>query len=111
MFLHLTFLETFQITTEVAVVLFFGSATLLIIPFKYILAFFTFDLFTRELEFRKETVRRFNRLLKERWDTVPATPVSVLPFMSKNAAADHAMDDEKKERNNLLSSEKSRKKQ
>ncbi|XP_023730576.1 uncharacterized protein LOC111878302 isoform X2 [Lactuca sativa] len=100
-----------KITTEVAVVLFFGSATLLIIPFKYILAFFTFDLFTRELEFRKETVRRFNRLLKERWDTVPATPVSVLPFMSKNAAADHAMDDEKKERNNLLSSEKSRKKQ
>ncbi|KAI3788959.1 hypothetical protein L2E82_01742 [Cichorium intybus] len=96
-----------QITTEVAVVLFFGSAILLIVPFKYILAFFISDIFTRELEFRKETVRRFMSLLKDRWDTVPATPVSVLPF--KSSDADDL--DQKKDKNNLLNLERTRRKQ
>ena len=57
-----------------------GSAILLIVPFKYILAFFLFDVFTRELKFRRKTVMRFMSLLKERWDAVPAAPVAVLPY-------------------------------
>ncbi|KAI3815417.1 hypothetical protein L1987_15084 [Smallanthus sonchifolius] len=93
-----------QITTEVAMVLLFGSAVLLIVPFKYILSFFIFDLFTRELEFRKETVMKFMRFLRERWATVPATPVSFLPFKSNTM-------DQKKERNNLLNIERTRRKQ
>nr|GEV50766.1 hypothetical protein CTI12_AA229210 [Tanacetum cinerariifolium] len=73
-----------QITTEVAMVLLFGSAILLIVPFKYTLSFFIFDIFTKELEFRRETVMKFMRFLRERWETVPATPVSVLPFKSND---------------------------
>ncbi|PSS29169.1 F-box protein [Actinidia chinensis var. chinensis] len=71
-----------QITTEVALVLLISSAILIIVPFKYILAFFLFDLFTRELEFRREMVTKFMSLLKERWDAVPAAPVVVLPYES-----------------------------
>ncbi|KAL5787470.1 hypothetical protein ACOSP7_004419 [Xanthoceras sorbifolium] len=76
-----------QITTEVALV-FLSSATILfIVPFKYILAFLLFDLFTRELEFRREMVKRFMTLVKERWDTIPAAPVVVLPFESDESKA------------------------
>lgn len=57
-----------------------SSAVLLIVPFKYILGFLLFDVFTRELEFRREMVMKFRRLLKERWDAVPAAPVVVLPY-------------------------------
>lgn len=71
-----------QITTEVALVLLSSAMILLIFPFKYVLAFLIFDLFTRELEFRREMVTRFMNFLKERWDTVPAAPVVVLPFGS-----------------------------
>ncbi|XP_060167723.1 uncharacterized protein LOC132598713 isoform X2 [Lycium barbarum] len=69
-----------QITMEVALALLFGATTLLIVPFKYIAAFLIADAFTRELKFRKEMVLRFMSFLKERWETVPATPVVVLPF-------------------------------
>lgn len=69
-----------QITNEVALVLLSSATVLLIIPFKFILAFFIFDMFTRELDFRREMVLRFKRLLKDRWETVPASPVVVLPF-------------------------------
>ncbi|KAL6501260.1 hypothetical protein OROHE_024907 [Orobanche hederae] len=71
-----------QITTEVALVLLFGSTVLLLIPFKYVFAFVIFDLFTRELEFRKQMVVMFVSFLKDRWDAVPASPVVVLPFES-----------------------------
>ncbi|KAH9611890.1 hypothetical protein KSS87_015555 [Heliosperma pusillum] len=71
-----------QITNEVALVLLSSATVLLIFPFKYILAFFIFDAFTRELEFRREMVLRFRKMLKERWETVPAAPVIVLPFES-----------------------------
>lgn len=74
--------NNFQITTEIALVLLSSATVLLLIPFKYVLAFLIFDLFTRELEFRREMVKRFIKLLKERWDTVPAAPVVVLPFES-----------------------------
>ncbi len=61
--------------------MFLASATvLLIVPFKYVAAFLLFDLFIRELEFRKEMVKRFITFLKDRWNTVPAAPVVVLPF-------------------------------
>ncbi|CAI0439282.1 unnamed protein product [Linum tenue] len=74
-----------QVTMEVALVLLSSATVLLIVPFKYILAFFLFDTFTRELEFRKEMVRKFTTLLKERWETVPAAPVVVVPFESKES--------------------------
>ncbi|KAL3651601.1 hypothetical protein CASFOL_004603 [Castilleja foliolosa] len=68
-----------QVTTEVALALLLGSIVLLLVPFKYILAFMIFDSFTRELEFRREMVLAFMSMLKERWDAVPAAPVIVLP--------------------------------
>uniref|UniRef100_A0A7N0RFT4 Uncharacterized protein n=2 Tax=Kalanchoe fedtschenkoi TaxID=63787 RepID=A0A7N0RFT4_KALFE len=74
-----------QVTTEVAVVLLSAATALLLIPFKYILSFVLFDLFTRELEFRRAMVKRFMALLKERWDTVPAAPVVVLPHDNEQA--------------------------
>ncbi|KAL8553654.1 hypothetical protein ACS0TY_002094 [Phlomoides rotata] len=74
-----------QVTVEVALALLFGSTVLLLVPFKYILAFVIFDLFTRELEFRKQTVEAFNKFLKERWDAVPAAPVVVLPLEDKES--------------------------
>ncbi|KAJ6715449.1 PROTEIN putative (DUF639)-RELATED [Salix viminalis] len=72
-----------QITTEVAMVLFASAAILLVIPFKYVAACLLFDFFTRELEFRREMAEKFATFLKERWDTVPAAPVAVLPYESK----------------------------
>lgn len=66
-----------------------SSATaLLVVPFKYILAFLLFDMFTRELEFRREMVKRFINILKERWETVPAAPVVVLPFDSAESTSE-----------------------
>ncbi|KAM7263861.1 hypothetical protein ACFE04_001544 [Oxalis oulophora] len=70
------------ITTEVALALLCSGTILLVVPFKYVVAFLIFDLFTRELEFRKEMVKNFRKFLKERWDMVPASPVIVLPFSS-----------------------------
>lgn len=55
---------------------------MLIVPFRYILSFLIFDLFTRELEFRREMVKRFMNLLKERWEMIPVAPVIVLPHES-----------------------------
>lgn len=60
--------------------LFCAASSLLLVPFRYILAFCLFDLFTRELEFRREMVHKFMTFLRERWTTVPAAPVAVLPF-------------------------------
>ena len=73
-------LVIWQVTTQVALVLLASSAVLLVFPFKYVLAFFTFDLFTRELEFRREMVRAFMDFLKERWESIHAAPVVVLPY-------------------------------
>lgn len=70
----------FQITTEVALAALCSSIILLVVPFKYVLSMLIFDLFTRELQFRQETVKRFMKFLRERWDSVPAAPVVVLPF-------------------------------
>ena len=67
-----------------------SSATVLLtVPFKYVLGFLIFDLFTRELEFRREMVKRFIDFLKARWDTVPAAPVVVLPYGSNESLAEH----------------------
>ncbi|XP_068658534.1 uncharacterized protein [Aristolochia californica] len=74
-----------QITGEVALVLFCAATTLLVVPFRYILAFLLLDLFTRELDFRREMVSKFTSFLEERWATVPAAPVVVLPFGSNEA--------------------------
>ncbi|WCJ18260.1 hypothetical protein M5689_000629 [Euphorbia peplus] len=71
-----------QVTTEIAIVLLASASILVIVPFKYVASFLLFDLFTRELEFRRKMVKKFMTLLKERWETVPATPVVVLPFES-----------------------------
>ncbi|KAK9989931.1 hypothetical protein SO802_030170 [Lithocarpus litseifolius] len=77
-----------QITTEVALVLFSSATVLFVVPFKYILAFLLFDLFTGELEFRMEMVKRFRKFLKERWDMVPAAPVVVLPFENEESRSE-----------------------
>lgn len=74
-----------QITTEVALVLLSSATILLIVPFKYVLAFVIFDFFTRELEFRREMVKKFLSFLKERWITVPAAPVIVLPYEDEDS--------------------------
>ncbi|XP_058760965.1 uncharacterized protein LOC131634324 isoform X2 [Vicia villosa] len=74
-----------QITTEVAVLMLAWSAILFIVPFKYILSFLLFDMFTRELEFRKEMVKRFMKMLRDRWHAVPAAPVAVLPFENEES--------------------------
>ncbi|WVZ68027.1 hypothetical protein U9M48_017018 [Paspalum notatum var. saurae] len=69
-----------EVTTQIALVLLASSAVLLVFPLKYVLAFFTFDLFTRELEFRREMVKAFMSFLKERWESIHAAPVVVLPY-------------------------------
>ena len=74
----------YQITTEVALVLISSATILLIVPFKYIFSFLLFDMFTRELEFRREMVKKFRNFLRERWHTVPAVPVSILPFENED---------------------------
>lgn len=58
---------------------------LVTVPFKYVLACVLFDQFTRELEFRKETVKKFKALLRERWEMVPAAPVLVLPYVNEES--------------------------
>ena len=80
-------LVIWQVTTQVALVLLASSAVLLVFPFKYVLAFFTFDLFTRELEFRREMVRAFMNFLKERWESIHAAPVVVLPYEGEGAGS------------------------
>ncbi|KAL5575061.1 hypothetical protein UlMin_016760 [Ulmus minor] len=72
-----------QVTMEVALALLSSATILLTVPFKYVLAFLIFDLFTRELGFRKEMVKTFMSFLKQRWNMVPAAPVVVLPFESE----------------------------
>lgn len=77
MYIHF---DTFQVTTEVALLLLSSASVLLIVPFKYILSFLILDLFTRELGFRREMVKKFISLVRERWHAVPAAPVVVLPY-------------------------------
>lgn len=72
-----------QITTEVAVVLLLSATILLMFPFKYVLALLLLDIFTGELQWRKEMRTKFFNMLRERWSTVPAPPVVVLPYQSK----------------------------
>ncbi|KAL5715288.1 hypothetical protein ACHQM5_017124 [Ranunculus cassubicifolius] len=73
-----------QVTTEVALVLLFSAVVLLTVPFKYVFGFLLLDVFTGELKFRKEMVIKFIDMLKERWSTVPAAPVVVLPYEPSN---------------------------
>ncbi|XP_020534678.2 uncharacterized protein LOC105633378 [Jatropha curcas] len=91
-----------QITSEVALVLLASATILLIVPFKYVAAFVLFDLFTRELEFRREMVKKFITFLKDRWETIPAAPVVVLPF-----EYDESTSTNRKEKINNKRSEKS----
>ncbi|XP_010272866.1 PREDICTED: uncharacterized protein LOC104608533 isoform X2 [Nelumbo nucifera] len=76
-----------QITAEVSLVLLAVAFILLVVPFRFVLAFLLLDLFTRELGFRREMVIRFSSFLKERWDSVPAAPVVILPFESDKAGS------------------------
>lgn len=45
-------------------------------------------MFTRELEFRREMVKKFITLLRERWHTVPAAPVAVLPSENEESKSE-----------------------
>ncbi|XP_042457685.1 uncharacterized protein LOC122041886 [Zingiber officinale] len=71
-----------EVTSEIAMVLLGLAIILLVIPFKYILAFVIFDLFTRELDFRRKMVIKVMKFLRERWAAVHAAPVVVLPYES-----------------------------
>ncbi|XP_052735017.1 uncharacterized protein LOC108342983 isoform X3 [Vigna angularis] len=77
-----------QITTEIAMVLISSATILLIVPFKYIFSFLLLDMFTRELEFRREMAQKFIKILRERWHAVPAAPVSILPFQNEEARSE-----------------------
>ncbi|KAK7302436.1 hypothetical protein RJT34_13326 [Clitoria ternatea] len=77
-----------QITTEVALLLLSSATVLLIIPFKYVFSFLLLDMFTRELEFRREMVQKFKKFVRDRWHTVPAAPVSILPFENEESKPD-----------------------
>ncbi|KAL5575072.1 hypothetical protein UlMin_016771 [Ulmus minor] len=77
-----------QVTMEVALALLSSATILLTVPFKYVLAFLIFDLFTRELGFRKEMVKTFMSFVKQRWNMVPAAPVVVLPFESEESKSE-----------------------
>uniref|UniRef100_J3L677 Uncharacterized protein n=1 Tax=Oryza brachyantha TaxID=4533 RepID=J3L677_ORYBR len=69
-----------EVTTQVALVLLASSAVLLVVPFKYVVAFFILDQFTRELDFRREMVMAFVNFMRERWESIHAAPVVVLPY-------------------------------
>ncbi|KAL1289696.1 hypothetical protein HN51_058098 [Arachis hypogaea] len=100
-----------QITTEVALVLLASATALLVVPFKYILSFLLFDLFTRELEFRREMVRKFMKFLRERWNAVPAAPVSVLPYENEESRSQIYLkesNDQSKSQENNISGKSSR---
>lgn len=77
-------------------ILLFSATILYTVPFRYIFAFLLLDTFTRELEFRKEMVKKFVSLMKERWQSIPATPVIVLPYeinQSKNSESTIRLND------------------
>lgn len=71
-----------QITTEVAVVLLLSATILVMVPFKFVVACLLLDIFSAEVEWRKEMRTKFFNILRERWNTVPAPPVVVLPYQS-----------------------------
>ncbi|KAI0526752.1 hypothetical protein KFK09_002343 [Dendrobium nobile] len=72
-----------EVTNEVALLLLGGAIILIFIPFKYIAAFVVLDLFTREVEFRREMTKKFMNFLRERWAAVYASPVVILPYENK----------------------------
>ena len=77
-----------QITTEVALPLLTWSTIFHTIPFKYILSFLLLDLFTWELEFRREMVKKFKKFLRERWHAAPCPPVAVVPFENEESKSE-----------------------
>lgn len=71
--------------TDKVILALVGSALILVfVPFQYVCTFLLFDQFTRELEFRRDMVLKFERQLQEWWQTIPAAPVVVLPHESKH---------------------------
>lgn len=68
-----------QATNVVILCLVGMSATLVFVPFRLLLAFFLVDQFTCELEFRRASVKKMVKMVKDWWATVPASPVIVLP--------------------------------
>lgn len=70
---------------DVALVLLSASIVFFMVPFRYICAFFLFDQFTRKLDFRKEMVKKFTIFLEEKWASVQASPVVVLPYVANDS--------------------------
>ncbi|KAG6524875.1 hypothetical protein ZIOFF_014819 [Zingiber officinale] len=87
-----------EVTSEMAMVLLGLAIILLVIPFKYILAFVIFDLFTRELDFRRKMVIKVMKFLRERWAAVHAAPVVVLPYESTDMVGVDNTDADKADR-------------
>ncbi|XP_010521093.1 PREDICTED: uncharacterized protein LOC104800080 isoform X2 [Tarenaya hassleriana] len=55
-----------QMTTEVALVFLALATVLLVVPFKFVLVFLLFDLFTRELQFRREMEKEQSRKQRQK---------------------------------------------
>ncbi|XP_042457687.1 uncharacterized protein LOC122041887 [Zingiber officinale] len=90
-----------EVTSEIAMVLLGLAIILLVIPFKYILAFVIFDLFTRELDFRRKMVIKVMKFLRERWAAVHAAPVVVLPYESTDMVGVDNIDADKTDRKDI----------
>lgn len=74
-----------EMSRDVALVLLSASIVFFMVPFRYICAFFLFDQFTRKLDFRKEMVKKFTIFLEEKWASVQASPVVVLPYVANDS--------------------------
>ncbi|KAG6528721.1 hypothetical protein ZIOFF_010905 [Zingiber officinale] len=90
-----------EVTSEIAMVLLGLAIILLVIPFMYILAFVIFDLFTRELDFRRKMVIKVMKFLREWWAAVHAAPVVVLPYESTDMVGVDNTDADKTDRKDI----------
>lgn len=52
-----------------------AALALLVFPFKLVCVGWFLDTFTNELEFRRESTRKFIRRMKEWWYSIPVVPV------------------------------------
>ncbi|CAM6097741.1 unnamed protein product [Calypogeia fissa] len=68
-----------RVTNVVLMALIALGVTMLVIPFRFLLAGVILDQFTFQLKFREKSVREFFTYLGDWWNTIPAAPVVVLP--------------------------------
>jgi hypothetical protein len=64
-----------QATDQLLAVHVITALALLVMPWKLVLLCWFLDTFTNELEFRRESTRKFIRRMKEWWYSIPVVPV------------------------------------